>query len=308
MLDRKVAVGGVRRVGRCVSLLRGSSLDILRVRGRSNAGVRLRGRRPTRRVFGTSPVNTCRPATASIPTPTPIRPRTPTTRSTTPRRSTGAMGTPVINMFCTTSTPNGTPFTPIKGGMDGNSAIYVVRTVGYVGRVRTRSSCRVIRILIGSKSLIRCNRPLFGIGWSKSDVGRRRVGGVLPRHSGVLLIRRTRDISRGATGNECAVGNSRFFLRKRFPNGPIIPNIVLYRVVKRTDYYLLTSGIGGYAPCFAGVGGIGFEGPIGPNSALRDIYALAGDENTFCFVSTGNCISNGLYMDTRLSFTLIRGG
>lgn len=74
------------------------------------------------------------------------------------------VASPVIKAFCSTTTPSMPTFMGIKSRMGTKRAIYVLRTVGLVGRVRDSCSYRVRTILMDGRRGMRCKRPLFHIG------------------------------------------------------------------------------------------------------------------------------------------------
>lgn len=239
-----------------------------------------------------------------IPDPTivtPIRGLGRTISRTTATGRKGVVASPVINIICLTPAPRTGPCTVGNRDVTGNSIIYLIRTVGLVGRVGDRFSKRVIRILIRGRRVIRCGRPLFHVIWWGRAGGvdlldTRRMVSVVPGHCPVFFVSGIRRLAPNRRVIYCggmAVG--RPFFRNRFPKRPMVPNMLVIRTLTRTKSVPLLAlpSFGNRATCLNKLGGIGFHRGIIPKSILHlriSVIGLGGFTNVNCkrtFINSG---------------------
>lgn len=129
---------------------------------------------------------------------------------------------------------------------------------------------------------------------------------ILPHRDDMLLIDEA-EIVDGKAHAKRKITGEEFFLRGHFPGNPVVPGVILCKILAQSTCVLLADTMDdSVTPYFSGLNNVKFKHPVKPGDTVETECEITRAKGVFYFASGKGFVDGKLCVSADFSFALVK--
>ena len=134
---------------------------------------------------------------------------------------------------------------------------------------------------------------------------REEIKDILPHREPMLLVDEAYKNEDGTVTGKYTVRGDEFFLQGHFPDGPIVPGVMLCEMASQSSCLLMADKVKGKATLFAGMNNVRFKAPVTVGDTVVFTCTFVRSIGLFYFMKAEGCVNGKLAVCGDFSFALL---